>query len=78
MKTLSWRHVRITALIFSSLTFALAIARAADDISSLPTPPVAKKVPKTTEINGRTLLDNYYWLRDKKKPHQGNRRRGSL
>ncbi len=68
MKTLSWRHVRITALIFSSLIFALAIARAADDISSLPTPPVAKKVPKTTEINGRTLLDNYYWLRDKKNP----------
>src|ERR1700683_1578282 len=31
-------------------------------------PPVAKKVPHTTEINGRTLVDNYFWLRDKKSP----------
>src|SRR5260370_3778620 len=69
MKTLSWRHVRITALIFASLELAFLIARAADDAPpSLPAPPVAKKVPKTTEINGRTLLDNYYWLRDKKNP----------
>jgi oligopeptidase B len=29
---------------------------------------VAKKAPKTTEINGRTMVDNYYWLRDKKNP----------
>ncbi|ABF41329.1 oligopeptidase B [Candidatus Koribacter versatilis Ellin345] len=32
------------------------------------TPPVAKKEPKTTEINGHTLTDNYYWLRDKPNP----------
>src|SRR5256884_9030033 len=40
------------------------------DISSppLPAPPVAKKIPKTTEINGPTLVDNYYWLREKKNP----------
>jgi oligopeptidase B len=31
-------------------------------------PPVAKKDPKTTEINGHTLVDNYYWLRDKPNP----------
>jgi oligopeptidase B len=31
-------------------------------------PPVAKKIPHTTEINGRTLVDNYFWLRDKKNP----------
>jgi len=39
-----------------------------DSPASLPAPPVAKKVPKTTEINGHTMVDNYYWLRDKKKP----------
>src|SRR5206468_1500754 len=33
-----------------------------------PSQPVAKKVPKTAEINGRMLIDNYYWLRDKKNP----------
>ena len=31
-------------------------------------PPVAKKVPHVTEINGATLKDNYFWLRDKKDP----------
>ncbi len=29
---------------------------------------MAKKVPKTTEINGRELVDNYFWLRDKQNP----------
>jgi len=41
---------------------------AADNSAPLPAPPVAKKVPKTTEINGRTLVDNYFWLRDKPNP----------
>ena len=33
-----------------------------------PQPPVAKKVPHVTQINGTTLNDNYFWLRDKKDP----------
>ena len=32
------------------------------------TPPVAKKEPKITDINGHHLVDNYYWLRDKPNP----------
>ena len=45
------------------------VGACADDKSdALPAPPVAKKVPKTTEINGRTLVDNYFWLRDKQNP----------
>ncbi len=31
-------------------------------------PPVAKKVPKVTEIHGLKLVDNYYWLREKSNP----------
>lgn len=31
-------------------------------------PPVAKKQPKTTEIHGETLVDNYFWLREKSNP----------
>jgi oligopeptidase B len=27
--------------------------------------PVAKIIPKKTEIHGQTLIDNYYWLREK-------------
>ena len=49
------------------LCFTFNVA-ADDTASTLPAPPVAKKVPKTTEMNGHTLVDNYYWLRDKKNP----------
>jgi oligopeptidase B len=31
-------------------------------------PPVAKKVPKVTNIHGLTLTDDYFWLRDKPNP----------
>ena len=41
---------------------------AADIDSSLPSPPIAKKIPKVTEINGQKMVDNYYWLRDKQNP----------
>ena len=37
----------------------------ADD---LPSPPVAKKIPHVTEINGHKLVDNYFWLREKTNP----------
>jgi oligopeptidase B len=37
----------------------------ADD---LPSPPVAKKIPHVTEINGHKLIDNYFWLREKSNP----------
>jgi len=37
----------------------------ADD---LPSPPVAKKIPHATEINGRKMVDNYFWLREKSNP----------
>ena len=50
------------------LLFVSVLSFTAADNSSLPAPPVAKKVPKITEINGRKLVDNYYWLRDKPNP----------
>jgi oligopeptidase B len=31
-------------------------------------PPVAKRIPKTTVIHGDTRVDNYYWLREKTDP----------
>jgi oligopeptidase B len=41
---------------------------AKDDSPAAVAPPVAKQVPKITEVNGIKLVDNYYWLRDKKNP----------
>ncbi len=58
-----FRHIQFIVLLLASVLCFIA----ADD-SSLPAPPVAKKVPKVTEINGRKLVDNYYWLRDKPNP----------
>ncbi|MDA0986071.1 MAG: S9 family peptidase [Bacteroidetes bacterium] len=31
-------------------------------------PPVAKIIPKTTELHGQKLVDNYFWLREKQNP----------
>jgi oligopeptidase B len=33
-----------------------------------PAPPVAKRVPHTTEVHGVKLSDDYFWMRDKKNP----------
>jgi oligopeptidase B len=44
---------------------SLFLFTAADN---LPTPPVAKKIPHVTEINGRKMVDNYFWLREKSNP----------
>src|SRR5436305_2190640 len=35
---------------------------------TIPQAPIAKKVPKVTEIHGDKLVDDYYWLRQKKDP----------
>lgn len=55
-------------LVLATLLLASELRPAADDSSSLPAPPMAKKEPKVTEVNGVKLVDNYFWLRDKKNP----------
>lgn len=46
----------------------LLLAMSTLSFSQTATPPVAKKDPHVTEINGHKLVDNYYWLRDKPNP----------
>jgi oligopeptidase B len=58
------RHFAITLLICTGA----GNSRAADNAPGVPAPPVAKKVPRTTEVNGTTLVDNYFWLREKSNP----------
>src|SRR5260370_7673761 len=60
-------HLALLSLTTLILAFVFGLP-AADTSSSLPAPPVAKKEPKVTEINGQKLVDNYFWLRDKKNP----------
>jgi oligopeptidase B len=52
---------------FAVLLVFMMILTAADN-TTLPAPPVAKKVPHVTEINGRKLVDDYFWLREKSNP----------
>jgi oligopeptidase B len=65
MNKRSLRSAQLTVLLLAAV---LSVPLRAADTSSLAKPPVAKKIPKTTEINGQKLVDNYFWLRDKKNP----------
>jgi oligopeptidase B len=62
-----WTRVRRIPLALLPFVLLLSIL-GADNSAPLPAPPVAKKVPKTTEVNGHVLVDNYFWLRDKPNP----------
>jgi oligopeptidase B len=63
-----WHLYSMLLLLGFVLLSSVFVVPAADTSSPLPAPPVAKKEPKITEINGHKLVDNYYWLRDKKNP----------
>ena len=45
-----------------------AVPLAQNKLVNPPPPPMAKKIPKTTTIHGETLVDNYFWLREKNSP----------
>ena len=69
MNKFHFRRMHLALLSLTTLILAFVFGLpAADTSSSLPAPPVAKKEPKVTEINGQKLVDNYFWLRDKKNP----------
>src|ERR1700674_5626126 len=57
------RHVQVGGLVVGSV-----IGLTGADTGTLPSPPVAKKVPHITEVNGHKMEDNYFWLRDKPNP----------
>src|SRR6202021_1000619 len=50
------------------LVVGSVIGLTAADPGGIPSPPVAKKVPHVTEVNGHKMEDNYFWLRDKPNP----------
>ena len=57
------RHVQVGGLVVGSV-----VGLTGADTGTLPSPPVAKKVPHVTEVNGHKMVDNYFWLRDKPNP----------
>jgi oligopeptidase B len=69
MSQVHFQQVYLSPLLLLSLVLtSLFILPPADTSSSLPAPPVAKKVPKITDINGHKFVDNYHWLREKSNP----------
>src|ERR1700724_720850 len=64
MNQLKLQRLRLSFVLLAAV-FSLAATAHSAPLSS---PPVAKKVPNVVEIHGRKLVDNYFWLRDKKNP----------
>jgi oligopeptidase B len=58
----------VRRVLFVTPLLACVFVLVAAETSSLSTPPVAKKVPRVTEIHGTTLIDSYFRLRDKSNP----------
>ena len=61
------RRLQVGGLVLGSVMGSVMVLAAADT-ASLPAPPVAKKVPHLSEVNGHKMVDNYFWLRDKPNP----------
>jgi oligopeptidase B len=57
-----------TCILFVVLMTTVLINAATPADATAAQPPVAKKQPKVTEIHGRKLVDDYFWLRDKQNP----------
>jgi oligopeptidase B len=69
MNKFYFRRIHLALLSLVPLILAAVfVLPAADNSTSLPSPPVAKKEPKVTNINGYQLEDSYSWLREKKNP----------
>ena len=62
-------RIALPLLLLSISTIAFTKIMAQDgNTSSMLQPPATEKKEKITEINGDRLVDNYFWLRDKKNP----------
>ena len=64
------KPLMVPAFFTLCITFTLSnLIRAQSNLGATsPQPPMADKKPKTTNIHGETLLDDYFWLREKTNP----------
>jgi oligopeptidase B len=47
------------------LACAVSVFSLTTRAASAPQPPVAKRIPRVTELHGEKLVDNYFWLRER-------------
>src|SRR4030095_3945257 len=66
------RNFKSVILMLSLISLMLFVFQAAAQTdggsSTTPQPPMAEKKPKITKIHGETLVDDYFWLREKTSP----------
>jgi oligopeptidase B len=63
MKRLTWPALLLAAVIPTGI-----LTMAQTQTNGPAAPPVAKKIPRTSEVHGIKLSDDYFWMRDKKNP----------
>jgi oligopeptidase B len=62
-------HLLTVVFFLSSVLSSNGVLKAQSDGGSAPPkPPMAEKKAKTTNIHGETLVDDYFWLREKTNP----------
>jgi len=62
-------HLFTVVFFLSSVLSSNGVLKAQSDGGSAPPkPPMAEKKAKTTNIHGETLVDDYFWLREKSNP----------
>jgi oligopeptidase B len=68
MKTLKTLMLVLSLSIFSPGNVVVVAQINGNGKSPNPKPPMAEKKSKTTKIHGETMVDNYFWLREKTNP----------
>ena len=63
----SLRFLLLLSILFV-LPFSSEVAAQSNGGAGAPQPPMAEKKPKTTNIHGTTLVDDFFWLREKTNP----------
>ena len=63
----SLRFLLLLSILFV-LPFSSEVAAQSNGGAAAPHPPMAEKKPKTTNIHGTTLVDDFFWLREKTNP----------
>jgi oligopeptidase B len=58
----------LVSLLLIAATASAVVAQTNGAIAPQPKPPMAEKKSKTTTIHGETLVDDYFWLREKTNP----------
>ena len=65
-----YRPLLTSVFFLSCMTFTLnsAVIAQSNGGPTSPQPPMAERKPKTTNIHGETMVDDYFWLREKTNP----------